>query len=83
MPPSLESLRELKYKTLRVIPHLCEAEGEDCQQYLKEYDSLLDQFYRENQDYLAEAQCRAARDDGEYFIRLIELAMAYYYDIVV
>ena len=32
---------------------------------------------------MATAQYRAAKDDGEYFIRLIELAMTYYYDVVV
>jgi hypothetical protein len=39
---------------------------------------LVDRFYQENEDLMAAQQYRAAKKDYEYFIRLVELALAYY-----
>ena len=41
------------------------------------YQELLDGFYEEYADILAPEQYRAAKDDPDYFIALIQLA---YYD---
>jgi hypothetical protein len=41
------------------------------------YHELLDNFYEEYRDVLAPEQCRAAKDDPDYFLVLIQLA---YYD---
>ena len=80
MPPSLESLREIKFAVLRIIPHLCEAEGDEFQNYLDEYNVLLDRFYQDNKNMMAPEQYSDAKTDGEYFVRLVDLAIAYYYD---
>jgi hypothetical protein len=82
MPPSLESLRETKFTVLRMIPHLCEAEEAEFQKYLDEYNVLLDRFYQENIKMMAPAQYKVAQADGEYFVRLVDLAITYYYDDV-
>jgi hypothetical protein len=80
MPPSLESLRETKFTVLRLVPHLCEAEGAEFQKYLDEYNVLLDRFYQDNKNMIASEQYKAAQEDGEYFVRLVDLAIGYYYD---
>jgi hypothetical protein len=38
------------------------------------YQELLDEFYEEYQDMLVQHQYRAAKDDPDYFLMLIQLA---------
>jgi hypothetical protein len=38
------------------------------------YRELLDDFHEEYQDMMAPEQCRAAKDDPDYFLVLIQLA---------
>lgn len=42
------------------------------------YQELLDGFYEKNQDMMAPQQYEAAKKDFEYFMRLVDLALAYY-----
>lgn len=44
----------------------------------EQYNELLNKFYKENQDILASQQYEAAKKDFEYFLRLLELAIAYW-----
>ena len=44
----------------------------------KELHQLVDRFYRENEDMIAPQQYEAAKRDFEYFMRLVELAIAYH-----
>ena len=49
---------------------------------MDEYNVLLDRFYFENKEMMPPEQYSAAKMDGEYFLRLADLAIAYYYDSV-
>ena len=76
MPSSLESLREIKLKALRIEPYL---EGRDEKGIVKAkatYEDLVDLFYRENEEMMAVQQYDAPKKDFEYFMRLVDLAMA-------
>lgn len=76
MPSSLESLCEIKLKALSMEPYL-----EGCDEKSKEtYWDLVDRFYQENEEMIAPQQYEAAKKDFEYFMRLVDLAMAYYRD---
>ena len=44
---------------------------------MEEYHQLVDRFHQENEDLMAPQQYEAAQVDVEYFLRLIELALAY------
>lgn len=44
----------------------------------KAFHQLVDRFYQENKDMMAPQQYRAAKKDWEYFIRFVDLAMAFY-----
>lgn len=44
----------------------------------KRYHQLLNEFYADNEDLLASSQYEAAKEDYEYFLRLITLAIAYW-----
>ena len=77
MASCLESLREIKLKALRVEPSL---EGRDEKGVEKaSYEDLVDRFYQVS-EHLAPHQYEAAKKDFEYFMRLLDLAMAYYRD---
>jgi hypothetical protein len=41
---------------------------------------LVDRFYRENEDMIALQQYEMAKGDFEYFMRLVDLAVAYHCD---
>ena len=44
----------------------------------KRYLQLLNKFYDDNRDLLAKQQYEAAKSDYEYFLRLLQLAIAYW-----
>jgi hypothetical protein len=44
----------------------------------KPYQRLVDRFYYENQDMLAYQQYQASKNDPEYFMQLVILALHHY-----
>jgi hypothetical protein len=44
------------------------------------YKDLVDRFYSETSDYMPLSQYKAAKRNFEYFLRLIDLALAYFAD---
>jgi hypothetical protein len=44
----------------------------------KALQQLVDRFYQENKNELATRQHEMAKGDFKYFMRLVDLAMAYY-----
>jgi len=74
MPSSLESLSEIKLQALLIEPHL-EGDGEKGR---ATYRDLVGRFYHENEEMMAPQQYEAAKKDFEYFMRLVDLAIAYY-----
>ena len=78
MASSLESLHEIKLKALQIQSCL-EGADELWSEKIKEtYRDLVDRFYQENEDMIPPQQYEAAKKDFEYFMRLVDLAMAYY-----
>jgi len=59
-----------RLKALRIEPYL---EGHD-EKSKETYWDLVDRFYRENEEMMAPQQYRAAKDDPDYFLVLIQLA---------
>jgi hypothetical protein len=51
---------------------------EEIEQARQGYKDLLDSFYAEVSDYVPLKQMNAARKNPEYFLRLIDLALAYF-----
>ena len=80
MPSSLESLREIKLKALRIEPYLSRHDERGIEKAQATYEDLVDRFYQENEDMMAPQQYEAAKKDVEYFMRLVDLAMAFYRD---
>lgn len=74
MPSSLESLREIKLKALRIKPYL-EGRGEKSK---RTYCEIVDRFYQKNEGMMAPLQYEAAKQGFEYFLRLLDLAIEYY-----
>ena len=77
MSSSLESLCEIKLKALRIEPHLEGRDEKGIEQAKATYKDLVDRFYQAEEN-LAPHQYMAAKKDFEYFMRLVDLAMAYY-----
>jgi hypothetical protein len=42
------------------------------------YGDLVGRFYQENEEIMVSSQYKAAKKDCEYFMRLLDLAIAYY-----
>lgn len=73
----LESLCEIKLQALRIEPHLEGRDAKGIEQAKATYEDLVDRFYQAEEN-LAPHQYRAAKKDFEYFMRLVDLAMAYH-----
>lgn len=76
----LESVQDIKDAAIELLktiirPDVADAEIGTAEEALRQ---LVDQFYRENADMMAPEQYKAARNDLEYFARLVNLAVAYY-----
>ncbi|GAI53779.1 unnamed protein product [marine sediment metagenome] len=54
------------------------SDAEEVKAAMKEYERLVDWFYRENGDLMAPQQHEAAKKDVEYFMFLVELALAHH-----
>ena len=42
---------------------------------MQKYTALVDRFYKANENFMAPGQYMAAKQDAEYFIRLLDLAI--------
>jgi hypothetical protein len=80
MPSSLESLRDIKAKALQILRLYDGDYGQWIEKTKDEYAALVDRFYQENEDNMAIQQYEMAKSDFEYFMRLVDLAEAYYSD---
>ncbi len=64
-------------EVLSLLSKLQSSDPEEVKAAMKEYLRLVDRFYQENRDRMAPQQYKAAQVDAEYFLRLVELALAY------
>lgn len=72
------NLEEMKITALGILARLHSNDTVDVQSAMQEYVALVDRFYQENEELMAPEQGKAAKQDYEYFLRLLDLAIAYY-----
>lgn len=72
---SIRSLREIQRSTFSVLTKLNDADGKQTQALLEEYTLLVDHF-NASSEHLAPQKHWVAKEDEEYFLRLIDLAIA-------
>ncbi len=46
------------------------------------YEKLVDRFFKENKDYVKPEQRQSCLDDSASFLKLMEAALEYYYELV-
>ena len=69
-----ELLKDLLVTILCIQKELKGSDAEKVKVAQEAYQELLDGFYEEYQDMMAPQQYRAAKDDPDYFLVLIQLA---------
>jgi hypothetical protein len=70
------TLREIQRSTFLILTRLKTADAEQTETALQEYLALVDRFYQVSV-HLAPHQYEAAKEDAEYFLRLLDLAIQY------
>jgi len=74
----LESVQDIKATAERLEETLMGTDVKAIKIAETALSQLIDRFYQENEDMLTPLQHRIARQDYEYFMRLLDLALAYY-----
>lgn len=77
----MESLRKIKFKSLRIKPYLEGRDEKGIEKAKATYEDLVDRFYQENEEMMAPQQYEAAKKDIEYFMQLVDLAYHYFEDM--
>jgi hypothetical protein len=79
----LESITDLRHTVfhLRLQYDLIGDDVEALRIFQIAHEQLLSRFYEENEDLIAIQQYKAAKQDYEYFMRLVDLAYHYYADL--
>ena len=67
----------MKQKAHSIYTKLESPNAKEVKAAMGEYLQLVDQFYEDNKSYLAPQQYETAKKDFEYFMALIEMAIAY------
>jgi hypothetical protein len=76
----IEALSRIKQSALFLKPTLRSEDPVEFEAARRGHKDLVDRFYAETADYVPLSQYRAAERDFEYFLRLIDLALAYFAD---
>ena len=76
----IKSLHWIRQSAIFLKPSLESENHEELEEAKQGYKDLLDSFYAEVSDLVPLKQMNAARRNPEYFLRLIELALAYFID---
>jgi hypothetical protein len=76
----IKSLIWIKQSAIVLKPSLESDDHEEIKEARQGYKDRLDSFYAEVSDYMPLSQFKAAKRDFEYFLRLIDLALAYFAD---
>ena len=71
-------VKDIQHQARNLERRLMNCDAEEVKAAMEEYEQLVDWFYRENGDLMAPQQYHAARKDLEYFMFLVELAVAYH-----
>ena len=76
----IKSLQGLKQSAIILKLSLESDDPEEFEVAKHAHKDLVDRFYSETSDYVPLLQYKAAERDFEYFLRLIDLALAYFAD---
>ena len=76
----INSLYWIRQSAIILKPSLESDDPEKIEEARQVHKDLLDSFYAEVSDYMPLAQYKAAEREFEYFLRLIDLALAYFAD---
>lgn len=76
----IKALHWIRQSAIFLKPSLESEDHEEIEEAKQGYKDLLDSFYAEVSDLVPLKQMNAARRDFEYFLRLIDLALAYFMD---
>jgi hypothetical protein len=76
----LKALHWIRRSAIFLKPSLESVNSEELEQARQGHKDLLVSFYAEVSDYMPLQQYHAAERDFEYFLRLIDLALAYFID---
>jgi len=71
---------QMKQEAIGIYNRLQSPDAEEVKAAMVEHLQLVDRFYEDNNHCLAPQQYEAAKKDFEYFMRLIDLALAYFAD---
>jgi hypothetical protein len=74
----IKTLHWIRQSAIFLKPSLESDDPREIEEAKKVYKDLLDSFYAEVSDYVPLSQMKAARRNPEYFLRLIDLALAYF-----
>jgi len=76
----LESITDIRHTVfhLRLQYELIGDDVEALRVFQAAHEQLLNRFYEENEDLMAPQQYEAAKQDYEYFMRLVDLAYYHY-----
>ena len=74
----IKSLYWIRQSAIVLKPSLESDDPEVIEEARQVHKDLLDSFYTEVSDYMPRAQYKAAEKEFEYFLRLIDLALAYF-----
>lgn len=69
------SLEDIKHEALFIQEQLVGTDPAKVMAAYQKFQALVDRFYFENKDIVTERQHRAARDNYDYFIILVETAL--------
>jgi hypothetical protein len=74
----VNSLSEIKAELKSILSAINSSDEKTVTRAFKRYNWLVDRFYNENKNMLAPQQYKAAKSDFEYFMALVELAIAHW-----
>jgi len=76
----IKTLNWIRQSAIVLKPSLKSEDPEEFGAARHAHKDLVDRFYSETSDYVPLSQFKAAERDFEYFLRLIDLAIAYFAD---
>ena len=76
----IEAINRIKQSAIILKLSLRSEDPEELRVARYDHKDLVDRFYSETSDYVPLSQYKAAERDFEYFLRLIDLALAYFAD---
>ena len=76
----IKTLNWIRQSAIVLKPSLKSEDPEEFGAARYAHKDLVDRFYSETSDYVPLLQYKAAERDFEYFLRLIDLALAYFAD---